>query len=224
MRLSALEPKRNGITQTRCQFMKQDAFVNQMRKYMPEPACIAGYQWLCKHPAKLKIAKPRKTKLGDFRIRGKNQIPEISVNGDLNPYAFTVTFTHEIAHLMDYMERGNLQNPHGQDWKTIYSNLLMELLENDAFPIDLVPAVKQHIKSPKAASCSDPELLDQLRLYDDNTTLTLKELPEGATFILRNDRMFEKGELRRTRYRCIELSSGKPYLVHGQSEVKLHNS
>lgn len=191
---------------------------------MPEPACILGYQWLSKHPAKLKICKPRKTKLGDFRIRGKNRIPEITVNGDLNQYAFTITFTHEIAHLIDYVERGNLQNPHGKNWKTIYSNLLIELLNQDVFPSTLVPAISRHIKSPKAASCSDPGLLDSLRQFDEQDTLTLKDIPDGATFILQSNRIFKKGDLRRTRYRCIEISSGKTYLVHGRSVVTLHKS
>jgi SprT protein len=194
--------------------------VTQLSRYMPEDACRLGYQWLKDYPAKLLITKKRKTKLGDFRIRDKNSKPQISVNGDLNPFSFVITFTHEIAHLMDFTKRNTLRNPHGDSWKNIYSTLLMELCKVNVFPDELKPAVARHIRSPKAASCSDVELLQTLRQFDNDPKLTLNQLSPGAQFSLNQNRLFEKGELRRTRYRCMELSSGKFFLVHGASEVQ----
>lgn len=188
---------------------------------MPMPACRLGYQWLLQHPAKIKITKPRSTKLGDFRVRDPEVTPVISVNGDLNPYAFTITFAHEIAHMMDWYERKTLANPHGNSWKAIYVGLLRQLLEHDVFPPDFVPVIQRHIHSPKAASCSDPALLDQLRKYDTSGLFVLKELPMGAHFKLNGTRLFERGELLRTRYRCVEMRTGRIFLVHGQSEVEL---
>ncbi|MEZ4720339.1 MAG: hypothetical protein R2813_00510 [Flavobacteriales bacterium] len=203
--------------------MDEATFVKRMSQYMPEPACKLGYKWLSKYPSKLRITKPRNSKLGDFRIKDRKSIPAISVNGDLNPYSFTITFTHEVAHLIDWTERLSLKNPHGDSWKSVYVELLNQLQENQAFPPELVPIIDRHIKSPKAASCSDPILLEELRKYDSSSSLILKEIHDGAKFRLKNSRVFERGELRRTRYMCTEVSTGRVFLVHGQSEVELVN-
>ena len=47
----------------------------------------------------------------------------------------------------------------------------------------------------------------------------LEELPEDAIFQLSTGRVFQKKELKRKRYICIELSSKKRYLVNGIAEV-----
>ena len=49
---------------------------------------------------KFKIVAPRRTKLGDFKAKGnKNNKSQITINGDLNPYAFLITTLHELAHI-----------------------------------------------------------------------------------------------------------------------------
>lgn len=199
--------------------MSAEAFTQKMSAYMPEEACPIIFHWLQEYPARLRITKPRTSKLGDFRVENSERVPLITVNGNLNAYAFTITLTHEIAHLVDYTMRKTLRDPHGTSWKKVYSHLLHELLQAHVFPQGLEQFIAQHIASPKAASCSDPKLMEALREYDDEKPIILKELPAGTTFALPGGRVFEKGELRRTRYRCKEISSGKYYLVHGQSEV-----
>lgn len=191
---------------------------------MPAAACELAFDWLQTHPAKLKITKPRKTKLGDFRIDYKSDRASISVNGDLNPVAFTITFAHEVAHLMDYRTRGSLKNPHGATWQSCYRKLLIELKEAGAFPDDMSETLQQHIERPKASSCSDMKLLQHLRTYDEAPVITLDELPEGASFTINGKRSFVKGALRRTRYRCLEPSSGKTYLVHRMTAVSLEQA
>ncbi|GAB5540136.1 MAG: SprT-like domain-containing protein [Salibacteraceae bacterium] len=201
--------------------MNREAFVAQMQTYMPEKACSIGFDWLEQYPAKLKITKPRKTKLGDFRPKTSAGIAQITVNGNLNQYQFLITFTHEVAHLIDFTKRNSLVDPHGDHWKTEYQRLLVELVQANVFPENLRPALIKHINRPKAASCSDPELLKALRQFDEKPALTLSELPAGSTFSIGNDRHFIKGPLRRTRYRCEEVGSGKYFLVHGASEVEV---
>lgn len=200
--------------------MSAEAFAHKMSQYMPEAACPVIYGWLQRYPARLRITKPRNSKLGDFRVDGRRQPPLITVNGNLNAFSFTITLTHEIAHLIDYAERGTLREPHGPSWKKTYSALLKELLAAGTFPSELVPALQQHVATPKAASCSDPTLMEALRVYDDEQVTILKDIPDGGAFALAGGRVFEKGELRRTRYRCREVKSGKYYLIHGQSEVE----
>jgi SprT protein len=205
--------------------MIEDAFVKKMQRYMPERICRIIYSWLVKYPVKVRISKPRKTKLGDYRIGGNRKQPIISVNGDLNPYAFTVTLTHEIAHHVDFLQRKTLESPHGSSWKSVYSDLLLELLAADAFPDILTPAIARHIKNPKAASCSDPVLLRELRAYDLEPKTVLSDLPEGAEFIIvSNQRLFQKGKLKRTRFLCTEIQTNKRFMVHGECEVSVNHS
>ncbi len=186
---------------------------------MPEEAINLVYSWLEPHNIRLKITKPRRSKLGDFRVKSRKEPAIISVNGNLNPFSFLITLTHEVAHLKDFDERKTLREAHGANWKRIYSNLLAEVINTGAFPNELHPALQRHINNPKAASCSDAVLLDALRQYDDEPKARLKELEDGAQFLLTNGMRFERGELKRTRYKCQELNSKKWYLVHGLAEV-----
>lgn len=75
------------------------------------------------------------------------------------------------------------------------------------------------MRDPAAATVRDPELMRALRMYDpESETVILDELAVGTEFIL-GKRKFKKGERLRTRYRCMELRSGKAYLVNGIAEV-----
>lgn len=196
-----------------------DEFVKKMGRYIPESSAPIVFNWLSQYPCNIKITKPRTSKLGDFRAeRGKQ--PVITVNGNLDPEAFLITLTHEIAHLVDFHNRKSLRDPHGAEWKAAYTKLLDELVKKNVFPNALVPAINRHISSPKAASCSDPSLTLALRNHEGKKTLLLKDLPENETFALKQGRVFLKGELRRTRYRCKEISTGRMYLIHMLSEVE----
>ena len=67
----------------------------------------------------VKITKPRKSKLGDFRIliNGRGQI---SVNENLNRYAFLITITHELAHAFVWKRYKTRVMPHGKEWKSTF--------------------------------------------------------------------------------------------------------
>ncbi|AIQ00469.1 hypothetical protein Q787_05165 [Ornithobacterium rhinotracheale H06-030791] len=44
-------------------------------------------------------------------------------------------------------------------------------------------------------------------------------MPKGTIFAL-NNRIFEKGELKRIKYLCKEISTGKSYLIHELAPIK----
>ena len=199
----------------------KERFRNQLDKYLPSPSIPIVYRWLSFYKVKLRISKPRTSKLGDFRINSSNKQYAISVNGNLNPYAFLITLTHEVAHMMDYDQRKTLKNAHGDSWKNQYTQLLSELFHAQVFPNELEPALRQHINRPKAASCSDPTLTEALRQYDETVSLLLREIPNDSKFRLHNGKVFRKGELKRTRFKCEEVSSGRWYMVHGDAPVHL---
>ena len=71
-------------------------------KYLPEQAVPVIAQWIYKYDFKLKIKKSRSSKYGDYRppVKGQNHL--ITINHDLNKYAFLITLVHEIAHLTNF--------------------------------------------------------------------------------------------------------------------------
>ena len=166
------------------------------------------------------VKKSRQTKLGDFRYPVKNETPIITVNRDVNKFRVLMTFLHELAHLIVFLDKGRSRNPHGATWKKTYSNLLDIFYQKDIFPENLKTEVYNHILKPKASSYADIALLQALRKYDaEKDTLMLMELPDRQLFRLNNGKVFEKGEKRRSRILCREIGSKKKYLIHGHAEV-----
>lgn len=201
----------------------EQALRNQkvLSKYIPEKAVALISEWIYTYDFKLKIKKSRSTKLGDYRspYKGKNHI--ISVNNDMNPYAFLITLVHEIAHLCNYEEHKNRVKPHGKEWKNHYKSLMNHFLGKDIFPEDVETALNNYMSNPAASSCSDINLLRVLKKYDANTTgVILEELPEGSTFSYNKKRHFIKGERIRKRYKCQEVGTNKVYLFNPIAEVE----
>lgn len=192
---------------------KNHLFYQTLQKYLPDNAVHYCFDLWKQHPFHFKIARRRNSKLGDYRYDPVSKSNYISVNGDLNPYNFLVTYVHEVAHLVTYATHGRIKNPHGKEWKRTFSQLMEPLLSDLVFPADLLPVLKNHLSNPKASSCSDPDLYRALRTYDQKHGFQLlSEIASGESFIFHN-RLFEKGSLRRTRVLCKEVNTGKRYLI-----------
>lgn len=174
-----------------------------------------------KYPVQFKIVKPRKTKLGDFRSVGKNGKPQITVNGDLNPYAFLITTIHEFAHLFVFEEYGRRVAPHGKEWKSTFSKLLIPAIKSGWLPEDITAALNRSISNVKASSCTDVQLQRVLLTYDEqkDNLVTLESLSKNSTFAL-NNKVFRRLELRRTRFMCEDIHSKRRYLVSALAQVK----
>src|SRR3954466_8161784 len=95
-----------------------------LRKYIPEPAVEKIADWIVKYDFKLKITRERSTRLGDYTSpqNGSNHI--ITINHNLNRYAFLITLVHEVAHLVTYNIHRNKVNPHGSEWKQNFRVLM----------------------------------------------------------------------------------------------------
>tara|TARA_B100001115_G_scaffold161327_1_gene136235 strand:- start:101 stop:718 length:618 start_codon:yes stop_codon:yes gene_type:complete len=199
---------------------KYTTFNNVLAKYLPDAFIPYICDLLLKCNVKFKIVAPRRSKLGDFRSSNRhNEKCQISINGNLNPYAFLITTLHEIAHLNTFNHYGNRVSPHGKEWKTEFASLLEPILNNKQLPNDLKKVLEKSIKNLKASSYSDIELSRILKKYDSSEgTYLLEDLNEDCLFEL-NKKVYSKGKLRRTRYLCKEISSGKSYLVHALAEV-----
>ncbi len=182
-------------------------------QHMPPSAvsyCTALWEKL---PFDFKLRKSRLSKVGDFTSRS-GQSPQITINHDLHPFLFLMTYVHEVAHLHVHHTLGFKAAAHGEDWKTTFQTLMAPLLTAEIFPEPLLAGLKKHMASPKASSFSDAELTHLFRSINERerNAVLLSQIPEGSIFHL-HGRWFKKGKLRRTRVLCHEVKTRRQYLV-----------
>lgn len=194
-----------------------------LEKYIPHEFVHVVSGLLNQYPVRFKIVKPRKTKLGDFRFDPQTRKYQITINGDLNPYSFLITTLHEFAHLICHKNHGYKVSPHGKEWKSYFHELLQPVIHSEHTPVNLKRALHKSVHKIKASSCTDIHLSRALAEFDkEDGTITLETLPINSVFKL-NKRTFHKGTLRRTRYLCEEISTGKQYLINRLSKVEHHS-
>ncbi len=200
---------------------KLSNFTDTLSRFAPKEFIPYLTKLILEARVKFKIVPGRKTKLGDFRYSELSDKPTITVNGDLNPYSFLITSLHEIAHLNTYRKYGNSIQAHGIEWKNAFRDLIEPVLTSKSLPEDIETALWKSFVNTKASSCSDLALSRVLKKYDvENDTFHLESLAKNTIFAL-NKKKFKKGDLRRSRYVCTEISSGKQFLVHALANVRL---
>ena len=165
------------------------------------------------NPFLFRLAKDRKSKLGDFRFDPRDQSLKVTVNSNLNPYQFLITYVHEVAHRYAFNPKRRLK-PHGIEWKMQFQKLMLPLLNTDVFPDDVLRVLAKHMKNPKARTAADPKLVEVLGRYSENESqgLTLKQLDEGTIFNFRGKEYLKLKE-KRTRALCEEVVTGRRYLI-----------
>lgn len=200
---------------------KKEKYRKHLIKYVHEEHVDYVVNLLLKYPTYFRISKPRKTKLGDFRANYKNSLHSISINGNLNKYSFLITTIHEFAHLVTYNEHKWKVKPHGKEWQVNYTKLILPIVESGTLPEDLHKVLLNSLYNVKASSCSDKNLYRVLLSYDelDDGLNYLEKLDHDSLFEL-NGRFFKKGNLRRTRFVCMEDHTQKIYLVNALAKVK----
>lgn len=192
-----------------------------LRRHVPSGAWPVVEQWLRRNPVQVRIARPRTTKLGDYRSATRTQPHRVSVNSDLNKYAFLVTLVHEFAHYTTYQRTKRWSNPHGRVWKEEYHRLMRPFLSRSVFPADVLRALHNHLEDAPASSCTDKDLMRVLRQYDRDPQPMLEELPERTVFRF-NDRIFVKGPQLRKRYKCHCLNDRRIYLIDPLAPVHVN--
>lgn len=205
---------------------KQQAPLHHLQNYLPPGTYDAVLVYLQQYKVHLTVAKERKSILGDYRHRTHHVNHRISVNGNLNVYAFLITLLHELAHLLTFEQFGNKVQAHGREWKAIYAQLLSQFLKNKIFPVDIERELLVSLKNPAASSCAEDDLLRALRKYDakESHHRLVEELPGNTLFSINDGRIFQKGEKLRKRYKCKELKTGKVYLFSPVYEVEIVTS
>ena len=186
-----------------------------LQHYLPEAAVsyCAGLQ--AKYGFCFRASRARTSKWGDYRYRKSAQGTShtITVNQNLNPYAFLITYLHEVAHLVAFQQYGLRIRPHGQAWKQCFKQLLAPMLTETVFPQDLLTPLRGYAQNPKASTGADIPLLLALRRYDTPTEqVLLASLSLDTPFRFRQ-RIYVKKRVRRTRALCQELATQKDYLI-----------
>lgn len=199
----------------------RDKIAGKLKKYIPPDSIDYIIDLLFDQPVHFKVSKPRKTKHGDFRPGRKGEPHRITVNGDLNPYAFLITTVHEFAHLVTHEKHGSRVKAHGNEWKNEFRKLLIPLLDLGLLPEDIQEALKNSLYRLKASTCTDKNLYRTLKKYDKpkHNSVLLEDLQHEDQFRL-GKRIFKRGPLRRTRYLCQDVRTNKLYLVSGLAEVE----
>jgi len=207
-----------------------------LKKYIPEKSVDIIAEWIYKYNFKLKIKKSRSSKIGDYTPPQEEKNHVITVNNDLNKYSFFVTLIHEIAHLITWETYKGKVYTHGKEWKTEYSKLLNHFLtmnvsmpeQEKLFPYDIFYALKTHMFSPSAASCSDLHLSRVLKKYDSTIeTILLEQIAEGQLFKIARSKtkhsseIFIKGKKIKTRYQCFHVGTKKQFFIHALCGVIL---
>lgn len=202
---------------------KQQVPFSQLMQYIPDGCFNDVLYYLQHYKVQLTVTRHRQTILGDYRHSHEGKNHRISVNGNLNKYSFLVTLLHELAHLFTYERYGHRVHAHGQQWKDEFSKILKEFLSKKIFPAEVERALIQTLKNPAASSCGDEKLLRVLKTYDPlkEGYFFVEQLKPGSMFRIRGEKVFQKGEKIRTRYKCREVSTGKWYLFSGVYEVQL---
>ena len=185
--------------------------------FVPEKSNKLLQCWVDELKVTVKILTPRKTKLGDFKVRGNKM--SITVNNNLNKYSFLITLTHELAHAFVFKKYQNRLKPHAKSWQLTFKSLMLNFLTPDYFPDDILKVLSRHMISPKASTFADLELVRVLKKYDQFTSVTISDLAVGDSFKIANGKIFVKGEKIRKRYKCIEYRTNKTYLFHPFAEV-----
>lgn len=206
---------------------KSNAIVAHLRPLLP--AGTDGYvqELLGRHRIDVRLSRPRRTKLGDHRPPGHGRMAHrITVNDDLNPYAFLTTLLHEIAHAFTWERHRPSRRwlrPHGLEWKREFQGVLAPLVSADVLPADIATALAQSMSNPAAATCSDRGLLLALARYDrpDPGRVRVEELALGSIFRTDCGMLFHAGPKLRSRRQCFDCRTGREYRVHGLARVEV---
>ncbi|NND95571.1 MAG: hypothetical protein HKN45_11970 [Flavobacteriales bacterium] len=190
-----------------------------LRDLIPAAAIDHTTRLLSEGPITLHLSKPRSTKLGHFKRSNSSTYSEISINRDLGKQRFLFTLVHELAHWKAYRNYGRMIKPHGVEWKSLFKQMILPTVDDEVFDQELIKAIIAHLKSPKAASCSDPVLQRAFDRSEGLDIMTLDSVPIGSRFQLKNGRSFIKELKKRTRFLCIEIDTGRRFLIPGIAPV-----
>lgn len=201
------------------------AITGLVQPLLPEGCDAYVADLITRQPLELRLSRPRRTKLGDHRPPSRSAARHrITINDDLNPFAFLTTLLHELAHAVTWERHRHRRRirPHGTEWKEEFGLILRPVVADGLLPPRVGAALARYLENPAAASCSDRGLVLALAEYDASPAgrVRVEELSERAVFRAANGGVFRAGRLLRSRRACFELATGREFRVHGLALVE----
>lgn len=204
------------------QLMHKQHLMKQLMRFLPIAAVEYCSDRMMQYDLHLHIEVERKDRLGDYSPHlGKGN--RISINHNLNPFDFLITFLHELAHHTAFKKFGNHHQPHGTEWKEEFKIHMRPVIGRGIFPPEVEHALIRHMQRPSYTHTGDVALAKALLRYDLKATVLkmLDDLPNGSLFKMsaKGRVILKKGEKRRTYIQCTGTDNGKTYLVHAVARV-----
>ncbi len=200
--------------------MRKNDFINGLINFVPKDSINYYINILNKYKFSFFIKNPRKLKMGDFKVDLKTNNLTITINNNLHPYQFHLTFLHEFAHLKTFLKYGRGIKPHGIEWKTEFQKLIADSIERKIFNIEASSVLtdcylrNNHFNS----NCQKFDLF--IKNIENPFWLSVKDIPDNTFFMLKPTyRKFKKIKKRRTRYLCEESKTKRQYLVSQNAEI-----
>jgi hypothetical protein len=219
-----LEPE-NDIQLTAPQLEHQKKLVRILCRYVPLKAAYYCTNKIMEHQLHLHIEEERSDRLGDFSPH-KGNGNRISINYNLSPYDFLITFAHELAHFMAYQKYGINHRPHGKEWKQEFKNCLRPMVLERLFPNEITKVLNKHMQNPAYTHSGDLELAKVLAPYERNKYIKLLDnIEEGTKFktASKSRSTYIKGNIVGIYVLCKNASSGKESLFHRAAKVYVTN-
>ena len=163
----------------------------------------------------LVLSNPRKSKLGDYRYNHKLKSHHITINIDLEPIYFMVTYLHEVAHKMCWDQFKQKAKPHGQEWKNIFVSLLWNFKSQIKLSHSDNEIILNFISNPQARFN---------KFNNSDTDLKVSNLKPGSIFELEDGKTFQLIKKRRTRFLCVNTINKNQYTILASTLVtKIHS-
>lgn len=204
---------------------KKDA--TKLQKILEKQIPVAALQYAIElwheMPFSFTLSRSRSTCFGNYIFRNGHH--KITVNHDINQYAFLITYIHEIAHQRTFQQHQGKRRkilPHGKEWKMNFQKLMQPLLNTTIFPESLLIPLTQYMQNPAASSVSFMPLAAALRGFDDiqEEGHELAQIAVNQTFEFRG-KTYQKIENRRTRVLCMEVATQRRFTIVGIVKVTL---
>jgi SprT protein len=203
--------------------VKKEHPLSALANYLPEGTFEQVVAYLTDYKVHLTLTRERTSVLGDYRHPYQEKGHRISVNGNLNKYAFLITLLHELAHLVTFNLYAHTVPAHGKEWKHEFAVILRQFLGRGYLPHDVETALRNSLHDLAASSCADESLMRVLRNYDkkkENHYL-IEQLSLHQLFRTKDGRIFRRGEKVRKRFKCEEVTTKKMYLFSPVYEVEI---
>lgn len=191
-----------------------------LKKYLPPRAVEYCSELIMLHKLHLHIEVERHDRLGDYSPHlGRGN--RISINHNLNPYDFLITFAHELAHHIAYKKHGPKHQAHGYEWKQCFKDCLRPFVMRKIFPADIEAPLIQHMQYPRYTHTGDIVLMKALMKYDKEKHIILEQLKEGSLFRIRKNgrQTFRKGQAVKDYFLCVETTKHITYKISAITKV-----